>query len=110
MIYYQQVWCASSRNESKTTRKNGNGFLAVANLKKTNEWRKIDNSHALKTRETIRYWNNYFHQQISQSYYDNIRRKDLKLIVIAGIILPSAANPNSARNDGTISMNNKYYL
>ncbi|WP_366557740.1 BsuBI/PstI family type II restriction endonuclease [Okeania sp. SIO1I7] len=32
-----------------------------------------------------------------------MRRKDLKLIVLAGIIIPSAANPNSARNDGTRS-------
>ncbi|MGK7919701.1 MAG: BsuBI/PstI family type II restriction endonuclease [Trichodesmium sp.] len=78
-------------------------FLAVANVKKTNEWVKIDNSHALRTREIIRYWNNYFDEQISESSYDDIRRKDLKLIVLAGIIIPSAANPNSARNDGTRS-------
>lgn len=78
-------------------------FLAVANVKKTNEWAKIDNSHALRTREIIRYWNNYFNEQISESSYDDIRRKDLKLIVLAGIIIPSAANPNSARNDGTRS-------
>jgi len=76
-------------------------FLAVANVNKTNGWRKIDNSDALRTREIIRYWNNYFDEQISESSYDDIRRKDLKLIVIAGIIIPSAANPNSARNDGT---------
>ncbi len=78
-------------------------FLALANVKKTNEWGKIDNSHALRTREIIRYWNNYFDEQISESSYDDIRRKDLKLIVLAGIITPSAANPNSARNDGTRS-------
>ena len=77
--------------------------LAVANVKKTNGWGKIDNSHALRTREIIRYWNNYFNEQISESSYDDIRRKDLKLIVLAGIIIPSAANPNSARNDGTRS-------
>ncbi len=78
-------------------------FLAVANVNKTNEWGKIDHSHALRTREIIRYWNNYFDEQISESSYDDIRRKDLKLIVLAGIITPSAANPNSARNDGTRS-------
>ncbi|MGD1704735.1 hypothetical protein [Dapis sp. BLCC M229] len=35
-------------------------FLAVANVKKTNEWAKIDNSHALRTREIIRYSNIHF--------------------------------------------------
>ncbi len=29
-------------------------FLAVANVKKTNEWAKIDNYHALRSREIIR--------------------------------------------------------
>ncbi|MDJ0517887.1 MAG: hypothetical protein QNJ74_17095 [Trichodesmium sp. MO_231.B1] len=28
-------------------------FLAVSNVQKTNEWGKIDNSHALRTREII---------------------------------------------------------
>lgn len=35
-------------------------FLAVANLKQTNEWGKIDNSHALRTREIIRYSDSRF--------------------------------------------------
>ncbi|NES04007.1 MAG: hypothetical protein F6K22_14880 [Okeania sp. SIO2F4] len=35
-------------------------FLAVANVNKTNEWRKIENSHALRTREIIRYSDSCF--------------------------------------------------
>lgn len=35
-------------------------FLAVANVKKTNEWEKIDNYHALRTREIIRYSDSFF--------------------------------------------------
>ncbi|NET27275.1 hypothetical protein [Okeania sp. SIO1I7] len=35
-------------------------FLAVANVKKTNEWGKIDNSHTLITREIIRYSDIHF--------------------------------------------------
>ncbi len=50
---------------------------------------------------TIDYKKHYLYEQISESSYDDIRRKDLKLLVLAGIIIPSAANPNSARNDGT---------
>ncbi len=78
-------------------------FLAVANIKKSGDWQNIDDFHALRTRDIIRYWNTHFYEKISESSYDDIRRKDLKLIVLAEIILPSAANPNAARNDGTRS-------
>ena len=76
-------------------------FLAVANVRIDTGWAKVDSFHALRTREIIRYWNNYFHETISESSYDDIRRKDLKLTVLAGIIIASSANPNAARNDGT---------
>ena len=61
-------------------------FLAVANVRQSSDWKKVDSSHALRTRDIIRYWNNYFHENISESSYDDIRRKDLKLIVLAKII------------------------
>lgn len=76
-------------------------FLAVANVKTETDWIKVDSSHALRTRDIIRYWNNHFYEKISESSYDDIRRKDLKLTVLAGIIIASSANPNAARNDGT---------
>jgi len=76
-------------------------FLAVANVKTETDWANIDSSHALRTRDIIRYWNSHFYEKISESSYDDIRRKDLKLIVLAGIIIASSANPNAARNDGT---------
>ena len=76
-------------------------FLAVANVKTETDWARADSSHALRTRDIIRYWNNNFHEKISESSYDDIRRKDLKLIVLAGIIIASSANPSAARNDGT---------
>jgi len=76
-------------------------FLAVANVRTDTGWANADSSHALRTRDIIRYWNNHFHETISESSYDDIRRKDLKLIVLAGIIIASSANPNAARNDGT---------
>ncbi|MBH8563550.1 hypothetical protein I8748_15365 [Nostoc sp. CENA67] len=76
-------------------------FLAVANVKQSSDWANVDHSYALRTREIIRYWNNNFDENVSESSYDDIRRKDLKLTVLAGIINASAANPNAARNDGT---------
>jgi type II restriction enzyme len=78
-------------------------FLAVANVRQSSDWKKVDSSHALRTRDIIRYWNKYFDENISESSYDDIRRKDLKLIVLAKIINASAVNPNAARNDGTRS-------
>ncbi|MGB3653841.1 MAG: BsuBI/PstI family type II restriction endonuclease, partial [Rivularia sp. (in: cyanobacteria)] len=78
-------------------------FLAVANVKQSDDWKNIDDSHALRTRDIIRYWNNHFGENISDSSYDDIRRKDLKLTVLANIISPSSANKNAARNDGTRS-------
>lgn len=76
-------------------------LLAVANVKPGTEWANADSYHALRTRDIIRYWNHHFYEKISESSYDDIRRKDLKLIVLAGIIIASSANPNAARNDGT---------
>lgn len=35
-------------------------FLVVVNVKKINEWVKINNFYVLRIREIIRYWNNYF--------------------------------------------------
>jgi type II restriction enzyme len=76
-------------------------FLAVANVNTETDWAKIDTSHALRTRDIIRYWNRHFYEKISESSYEDIRRKDLKLTVLSGIIIASSANPNAARNDGT---------
>ena len=88
----------------------GMAFLAVSNVKQSSDWKKISGSHALRTRDIIRFWNNHFDENVSDSSYDDIRRKDLKLIVLAGIINSSSANKNAARNDGTRSyaLNTEY--
>ena len=81
----------------------GMAFLAVSDVKQSDDWKNISGSHALRTRDIIRYWNNQFDENISDSSYDDIHRKDLKLIVLARIINSSSANKNAARNDGTRS-------
>ena len=78
-------------------------FLAVANVKQSDDWKNIDGFHALRSKEIIDYWNNYFDENIARGSYDDIRRKDLKLTVLAKIINSSSANPNAARNDSTRS-------
>jgi type II restriction enzyme len=55
----------------------------------------------LKTREIIQFVNQHFGEHISSGSYDDIRRKDLKLLVLAGLIINSGDNPQAATNDPT---------
>ncbi|MDR1581973.1 MAG: hypothetical protein LBS55_01735 [Prevotellaceae bacterium] len=77
-------------------------FLAVAGV--TKDWEKAkssdDNVH-LKTREIIQIINKNFEENISSGSYDNIRRKDLNLLVLADLVLNSGVNKGSATNDPT---------
>jgi type II restriction enzyme len=77
-------------------------FLAVANVKDSKDWPKVEDEtqgRSLRTREIIEYVNANFGEQISSGSYDDIRRKDLKMPVLGGIIVQT--KPDSARNDST---------
>ena len=74
-------------------------FLAVANV--TSEWTQPSDKQNLKTRDIINFNNTYLEENISSGSYDDIRRKDLKLLVLAGLIVNSAENMNAATNDPT---------
>jgi len=79
-------------------------FLAVADVKRSADWpraRLREGRETLKSRDIIAYLNEHFQEAISKGSYDDIRRKDLKLPVVAGIIVASANKPNAARNDPT---------
>ena len=79
-------------------------FLAVADVKRSADWSKTrvrEGKDTLKSREIITFLNAHFEEKISMGSYDDIRRKDLKLPVVAGIIIASANKPNAARNDRT---------
>lgn len=77
-------------------------FLAVAGITKL--WKdskgQNDNRH-LKTREIISFINQNYEENISPGSYDDMRRKHLKHLVNADLILNSAKNPNAATNDPT---------
>lgn len=77
-------------------------FMAVAGV--TKSWKEAkgqnENRH-LKTKDIIRFINENFDENIASGSYDDIRRKHLKLIVLADLILNSANNPNAAPNDPT---------
>jgi len=93
-------------NEQTERRKQrmAKAFLAVAGMKPGNSWAEVQNNdtgHRLVSRQILRYMNEYLGEDIADSSYDDIRRKDLLLPVTAGIILKSATNPDANTNDGT---------
>ena len=77
-------------------------FLATADVKSIADFKSIKDlksGYSLKTRDVINYVNLYFGEDISSGSYDDIRRKDLKLLTVAEVVLRSS--PNSATNDST---------
>lgn len=77
-------------------------LLAVANIQN------LDDVHApktqadgvnMKTRDIINFINEHFEENISSGSYDDIRRKDLKLLILG--LLVQRTNENLARNDST---------
>ena len=53
------------------------------------------------TREIIRFWNAHYGEKLADSSYDDVRRRDLKVLVEAQLVAPSAADPAADTNDGT---------
>lgn len=77
-------------------------MMAVAGVtKKWSEAKSVKDGRHLKTREVIPYVNKHFEESISSGSYDDVRRKDLKLAVVAGLIVNSGDNPGRATNDPT---------
>jgi len=91
--------------EGKTERgleKMGLAFLAVAGVNSSWEQAKsIEDNRFLMTREIISFINTHFYESISSGSYDDICRKDLKLLVLSGLIINSADNIRAATNDPT---------
>lgn len=77
-------------------------FLACGDVKSLSDFKKIKDlktGYSLKTRDVINFVNKHFKEKISSGSYDDIRRKDLKLLTVAEVVLRSS--PNSATNDST---------
>ncbi len=91
--------------EDKTPRgmeKMAVAFMAVAQVNKSNGWSKAKDRNdgiALKSRDVIDYMNSKLEEKMSSGSYDDIRRKDLKLMVLDGLV--SRSLPDSKRNDPT---------
>lgn len=79
-------------------------FIAVAGLTPTQTWAEIkadDAAHRPRSRDVIRWMNEYLGERISSGSYDDIRRKDLLLAVEGGVVLKAAGHDGAATNDGT---------
>ena len=81
-------------------------LLAVANLKPNDSWSNASiyedqDSWSLATREIISFWNNHYGEKISSGSYDDVRRKDLIVLVESRLVLRSAGNPNASTNNPT---------
>ena len=74
-------------------------LLAVAGVIK--DWSKAKENTNLKSRDIINIVNKNFEENISSGSYDDIRRKDLKLLVLSDIVLNSGVGKGSATNDPT---------
>jgi len=82
----------------------GMAFLAVVDVKRSGGWAKAKQSGegwAPQTRQIIEFINEHFGESISSGSYDNIRRTDLKLVTVAGIVERSANDPDAATNNPT---------
>lgn len=93
--------------QGRTLRRNertAKAFLAVAGIQPGRSWsmcKSFADGHKLTTREIIRYMNTYLGEELADSSYDDIRRKDLDLPVLGCVVSKSADNPNASTNDGT---------
>ena len=77
-------------------------LLAVGNIKNSfSEVLTINDNYFLKTRDIIEFENKYYSENISSSSYDDIRRKDLRLLVSAGIVFNSCMLEEKATNNPT---------
>jgi len=76
-------------------------FLAVAGMKPGLNWVEARADNRLRSRDVIRWMNDYLGEEVSSGSYDDIRRKDLLLPVEAGLVLKSAGKEGAATNDGT---------
>ena len=77
-------------------------FLACTDIKTKRDFKKakcLNDKYYHKSRDIVNYLNQHFNESISRGSYDDIRRKDLKYLTLADIILES--NPNASKNSPT---------
>ncbi len=63
------------------------------------EAKSVMNGSFMKTRDIIEFENRYYGENISSGSYDDIRRKDLKLLLEEGLVINSSSLDQSATNN-----------
>jgi site-specific DNA-cytosine methylase len=82
-------------------------LLAVSQIPADGEWSQAksyleDGSvQPLRSREILAFRNEHYQEGLSPGSYDDVRRKDLALLVNAGLVTPSAKDVAADTNDGT---------
>ena len=75
--------------------------MAIGQITDTlSEAKSVKDGQFLRTREILRFENRNYGENISPGSYDDIRRKDLKLLVLANIAINSSFIKSKATNDG----------
>lgn len=90
-----------SEKSSRQREKTAMSILAVAGVTHSAAWPSAGEGSPLGTRKIINFINANFQETISDGSYDDIRRKDLKDAVLAGLVIASAGKPGSSTNDPT---------
>ena len=76
--------------------------MAIGGIKKSfKEVKSVKDGDFLRTREILLFENEHFKENISPGSYDDIRRKDLKLLVLANIAINSSSIESKTTNDGS---------
>ena len=80
-------------------------LLALSNIRPRDQWRGAavwgPSNHCLTSRETIRFWNTHYGENVSSGSYDDVRREEFIVLREAGLAIPSAANPDANTNNPT---------
>ncbi|HLO60968.1 MAG TPA: BsuBI/PstI family type II restriction endonuclease [Bacteroidales bacterium] len=74
-------------------------FMAVSGV--TNDWSKARYDLFLRSRDIISFVNKNFEENISPGSYDDIRRQDLKLLVLGEMVINSGTENNFSTNSPT---------
>ena len=76
--------------------------MAIGQIKgKLSEAKSVKDGTFLRTREILKFENTNYGENISPGSYDDIRRKDLKLLVLANIAINSSSIESKATNDSS---------
>jgi site-specific DNA-cytosine methylase len=81
-------------------------LLGAAQLRPRDAWLKAKcycdgTGQPFTTKQILEFWNRHYGQSLSRGSYDDVWRKDLIVLVDAGLVSKSAKNPAADQNDST---------